>query len=84
MPAGPPPRPLPQRLFKGDDVAPEGVGPLFRDEAETCRGAERPWKRQTQRGRRALPQDLQRPSRDEWAKPQDALEAPRSWSWRRT
>uniref|UniRef100_A0A671ECY0 Ferritin n=1 Tax=Rhinolophus ferrumequinum TaxID=59479 RepID=A0A671ECY0_RHIFE len=62
--------------FDRDDVALEGVSHFFRELAEEKReGAERLLKMQNQRGGRALFQDLQKPSHDEWGKTQDAMEA---------
>ncbi|EPY89138.1 ferritin light chain [Camelus ferus] len=62
--------------FDRDDVALEGVGHFFRELAEEKReGAERLLKMQNQRGGRALFQDVQKPSQDEWGKTQDAMEA---------
>lgn len=62
--------------FDRDDVALEGVGHFFRKLAEEKReGAERLLKLQNQRGGRILFQDVQKPSRDEWGKTQDAMEA---------
>uniref|UniRef100_A0A8P0NS06 Ferritin n=1 Tax=Canis lupus familiaris TaxID=9615 RepID=A0A8P0NS06_CANLF len=61
--------------FDRDDVALEGVG-HFRELAEEKReGAERFLKMQNQRGGRALFQDVQKPSQDEWGKTLDAMEA---------
>ncbi|XP_021569425.1 LOW QUALITY PROTEIN: uncharacterized protein LOC103263058 [Carlito syrichta] len=62
--------------FDGDDVALEGVGHFFRELAEEKHeGAERLLKMQNQRGGRALFQDTQKPSQDEWGKTLDAMEA---------
>ncbi|XP_027632264.1 ferritin light chain-like [Tupaia chinensis] len=62
--------------FDRDDVALEGVGHFFRELAEEKReGAERLLKMQNQRGGRALFQDVQKPSQDEWGKTLDAMEA---------
>uniref|UniRef100_A0A8C9A7W2 Ferritin n=1 Tax=Prolemur simus TaxID=1328070 RepID=A0A8C9A7W2_PROSS len=62
--------------FDRDDVALEGVGHFFRELAEEKReGAEPLLKMQNQRGGRALFQDVQKPSRDEWGTTQDAMEA---------
>ncbi|KAM8951487.1 ferritin light chain-like [Lycaon pictus] len=62
--------------FDRDDVALEGVGHFFR-ELEKRKGAERFLKMQNQRGGRgrALFQDVQKPSQDEWGKTLDAMEA---------
>uniref|UniRef100_F1RIP3 Ferritin n=1 Tax=Sus scrofa TaxID=9823 RepID=F1RIP3_PIG len=62
--------------FNRDDVALEGVSHFFRELAEEKReGSERLLKMQNQRGGRALFQDVQKPSQDEWGKTQDAMEA---------
>ncbi|KAL6053698.1 hypothetical protein STEG23_018931 [Scotinomys teguina] len=62
--------------FDRDDVALEGVGHFFRELAEEKReGAERLLKIQNDRGGRALFQDVQKPSQDEWGKSQEAMEA---------
>uniref|UniRef100_A0A8C0KZX2 Ferritin n=1 Tax=Canis lupus dingo TaxID=286419 RepID=A0A8C0KZX2_CANLU len=62
--------------FDRDDAALEGVGHFFRELAEEKReGAERFLKMQNQRGGRALFQDVQKPSQDEWGKTLDAMEA---------
>uniref|UniRef100_A0A8C0LUA8 Ferritin n=1 Tax=Canis lupus dingo TaxID=286419 RepID=A0A8C0LUA8_CANLU len=62
--------------FDRDDVALEGGGHFFRELAEEKReGAERFLKMQNQRGGRALFQDVQKPSQDEWGKTLDAMEA---------
>ncbi|XP_059761157.1 ferritin light chain isoform X2 [Balaenoptera ricei] len=62
--------------FDRDDVALEGVGHFFRELAEEKHeSAERLLKMQNQRGGRALFQDVQKPSQDEWGKTQDAMEA---------
>ncbi|XP_036691878.1 ferritin light chain-like [Balaenoptera musculus] len=62
--------------FDRDDVALEGVGHFFRELAEEKHeSAERLLKMQNQRGGRALFQDVQKPSQDEWGKTQDAVEA---------
>uniref|UniRef100_A0A8D2DPS5 Ferritin n=1 Tax=Sciurus vulgaris TaxID=55149 RepID=A0A8D2DPS5_SCIVU len=62
--------------FDRDDVALEGVGHFFRELAEEKREAsERLLKMQNQRGGRALFQDVQKPSQDEWGNTQDAMEA---------
>uniref|UniRef100_M0R597 Ferritin n=1 Tax=Rattus norvegicus TaxID=10116 RepID=M0R597_RAT len=56
-------------FFDRDDVALEGVGHFFRELAEEKReGAERLLKLQNERGGRALFQDVQKPSQDEWGK----------------
>ncbi|XP_057647288.1 ferritin light chain 1-like [Chionomys nivalis] len=61
--------------FDPDDVALEGVG-HFRELAEEKReGAECLLKLQNDRGGRALFQDVQKPSPDEWGKTQEAMEA---------
>ena len=57
-------------------VALEGVGHFFCELAKEKReGAERLFKLQNQRDSRALFQDVQKPSQDEWGKTQDAMEA---------
>ncbi|XP_057621764.1 ferritin light chain 1-like [Chionomys nivalis] len=62
--------------FDRDDVALEGVGHFFHKLAEEKReGAERLLKLQNDRGGRALFQDVQKPSPDEWGKTQEAMEA---------
>ena len=62
--------------FDHDDVALEGVGHFFHELAKEKReGAERLFKLQNQRDSRALFQDVQKPSQDEWGKTQDAMEA---------
>uniref|UniRef100_A0A8C2VGV8 Ferritin n=1 Tax=Chinchilla lanigera TaxID=34839 RepID=A0A8C2VGV8_CHILA len=62
--------------FARDDVALAGVAHFFRELAEEKReGAERLLKMQNQRGGRALFQDVQKPSEDEWGKTLDAMEA---------
>ncbi|XP_052585235.1 ferritin light chain 1-like [Peromyscus californicus insignis] len=62
--------------FDRDDVALEGEGHFFRELAEEKReGAERLLKMQNERRGRALFQDVQKPSQDEWGKSQEALEA---------
>uniref|UniRef100_A0A8C6AMZ3 Ferritin n=2 Tax=Monodon monoceros TaxID=40151 RepID=A0A8C6AMZ3_MONMO len=62
--------------FDRDDVALEGVRHFFRELAEEKHeGAKRLLKMQNQRGGRALFQDVQKPSQDEWGKTQDAMEA---------
>ncbi|XP_075416642.1 ferritin light chain-like [Tenrec ecaudatus] len=63
-------------FFDRDDVALEGVGHFFRELAKEKReGAERLLKLQNQRGGRALFQDVQKPSQDEWGRTLDAIEA---------
>uniref|UniRef100_A0A8C9ULD0 Ferritin n=1 Tax=Spermophilus dauricus TaxID=99837 RepID=A0A8C9ULD0_SPEDA len=62
--------------FDRDDVALEGVSHFFRELAEEKREAsERLLKMQNQRGGRALFQDVQKPSQDEWGNTLDAMEA---------
>ncbi|XP_048192488.1 ferritin light chain-like [Perognathus longimembris pacificus] len=62
--------------FDGDDVALDGVDHFFRELAEETReGAHRLLKMQNQRGGRALFQDVQKPSEDEWGKTVEAMEA---------
>ena len=62
--------------FDRDDVALEGVGHFFHELAEEKReGSERILKLQNDRGGRALFQDVQKPSQDEWGKTQEAMEA---------
>ncbi|XP_058403393.1 ferritin light chain-like [Diceros bicornis minor] len=62
--------------FDRDDVALEGVCHFLRELAEEKReGAERLLKMQNQRGGRALFQDLQKPSQDEWGNTLQAMEA---------
>ncbi|MCQ7614222.1 hypothetical protein NP188_24355 [Salmonella enterica] len=62
--------------FDRDDVALEGVGHFFRELSEEKReDAQRLLKLQNQRGGRAVFQDVQKPSQDEWGKTQDAMEA---------
>nr|2V2L_A Chain A, FERRITIN LIGHT CHAIN [Equus caballus]2V2M_A Chain A, FERRITIN LIGHT CHAIN [Equus caballus] len=62
--------------FDRDDVALEGVCHFFRQLAQQKRqGAERLLKMQNQRGGRALFQDLQKPSQDEWGTTPDAMKA---------
>ena len=57
-------------------VALEGVGHFFCELAKEKReGAERLFKLQNQRDSRALFQDVQKPSQDEWGKTQDTVEA---------
>uniref|UniRef100_A0A8L2QFK4 Ferritin n=1 Tax=Rattus norvegicus TaxID=10116 RepID=A0A8L2QFK4_RAT len=68
--------PLSGDFFDRDDVALEGVGHFFRELAEEKReGAERLLKLQNERGGRALFQDVQKPSQDEWGKTLEAMEA---------
>nr|P49945.2 RecName: Full=Ferritin light chain 2; AltName: Full=Ferritin L subunit 2; AltName: Full=Ferritin subunit LG [Mus musculus]AAB00809.1 ferritin light chain [Mus musculus domesticus] len=63
-------------FFDRDDVALEGVGHFFRELAEEKReGAERLLKLQNERGGRALFQDVQKPSQDEWGKTLEAIQA---------
>ncbi|XP_075383853.1 ferritin light chain-like [Tenrec ecaudatus] len=63
-------------FFDRDDVALEGGGHFFRELAKEQReGAERLLKLQNQRGGRALFQDVQKPSQDEWRLTLDAMEA---------
>nr|AAA41154.1 ferritin light chain subunit [Rattus norvegicus] len=63
-------------FFDRDDVALEGVGHFFRELAEEKReGAERLLKLQNERGGRALFQDVQKPSQDEWGKTLEAMKA---------
>ncbi|XP_075399295.1 ferritin light chain-like [Tenrec ecaudatus] len=63
-------------FFDSDDVALEGAGHFFRELAKEQReGAERLLKLQNQRGGRALFQDVQKPSQDEWGRTLDAMEA---------
>ncbi|XP_003406869.1 ferritin light chain [Loxodonta africana] len=62
--------------FDRDDVALEGVGHFFRELSKEKReGAETLLKLQNQRGGRALFQDVQKPSQDEWGNTLDAMEA---------
>ncbi|XP_058383963.1 core-binding factor subunit beta isoform X2 [Diceros bicornis minor] len=62
--------------FDRDDVALEGVCHFFLELAEEKReGAKRLLKMQNQRGSRALFQDLQKPSHDEWGNTVEAMEA---------
>ncbi|XP_048221947.1 ferritin light chain-like [Perognathus longimembris pacificus] len=51
------------------------LGHLFRELAEKCEGANRLLKRQNQRSGRALFQDVQKPSENEWGKTVEAMEA---------
>ncbi|NP_001395793.1 ferritin light chain 1-like 1 [Rattus norvegicus] len=63
-------------FFDRDDVALEGVGHFFGELAEEKReGAEHLLKLQNERGGRALFQDVQKPSQDEWGKTLEAMEA---------
>ncbi|XP_045150558.1 ferritin light chain-like [Echinops telfairi] len=63
-------------FFDCENVALEGVGHFFRELAKEKReGAEHLWKLQNQRGGRALFQDVQKPSQDEWGRTLDAMEA---------
>ncbi|XP_054423899.1 ferritin light chain-like [Pteronotus mesoamericanus] len=62
--------------FHCQDVAQEGVGHFFQELAEKKQeAAQRLLKMQNQRGGRALFQDVQKPSQDEWGTTQDAMEA---------
>ncbi|XP_038205074.1 ferritin light chain 1-like [Arvicola amphibius] len=62
--------------FDRDDLALEAVGHLSGKLAEEKReGAKRLLKLQNDRGGRALFQDVQKPSQDEWGKSQEAMEA---------
>ncbi|XP_075814353.1 ferritin light chain 1-like [Microtus pennsylvanicus] len=62
--------------FDLDDLALKGVGHFFRELAEEKReGAERLLKLQNDLCGRALFQDVQKPSPDEWGKTQEAMEA---------
>ncbi|KAH0503364.1 Ferritin light chain 1 [Microtus ochrogaster] len=62
--------------FDLDDLALEGVGHIFRELAEEKHeGAERLLKLQNDLCGRALFQDVQKPSPDEWGKTQEAMEA---------
>uniref|UniRef100_A0A8C2VCD7 Ferritin n=1 Tax=Chinchilla lanigera TaxID=34839 RepID=A0A8C2VCD7_CHILA len=62
--------------FDRDNVALADVGHFFRELAEEKReGAEHLLKMQNQRSGRALFQDMQKPSEDEWGKTLDAMEA---------
>ncbi|KAG8521319.1 Ferritin light chain [Galemys pyrenaicus] len=62
--------------FDRDDVALAGLGHFFRELADEKReGTERLLKMQNQRGGRALFQDIQKPSQDEWGKTLEAMEA---------
>ena len=62
--------------FNCGDVALQGVGHFFCELAKEKReGAERLFKLQNQRDSRALFQDVQKPSQDEWGKTQDTVEA---------
>ncbi|XP_037067180.1 ferritin light chain 1-like [Peromyscus leucopus] len=61
--------------FDRDDLALEGVSHFFRELAEKKReAAERLLKMQNERGGRALFQDVQKPSQDEWGKSLEAME----------
>ncbi|ELK13920.1 Ferritin light chain [Pteropus alecto] len=65
--------------FNRVDVALEYMG-YFRELAEEKRKVPSGLlKMQNQRGSRALFQDLQKPSQNEWGKIQDAMEAARYW-----
>uniref|UniRef100_A0A673UH84 Ferritin n=1 Tax=Suricata suricatta TaxID=37032 RepID=A0A673UH84_SURSU len=61
--------------FDGDAVALEGGGHFCEVAEEKREGAERLLKMQNQRRGRALFQDVQKPSQDEWGKTLDAMEA---------
>ncbi|XP_052597423.1 ferritin light chain 1-like [Peromyscus californicus insignis] len=62
--------------FDPDDVALEGVGHFFREMVEEKReGTKQLLKMQNERGGRALFQDVQKLSQDEWGKSQEAMEA---------
>ncbi|XP_054444683.1 ferritin light chain-like [Pteronotus mesoamericanus] len=62
--------------FDRDDVALHGVGHFFQEMAKKKReGFERLLKLQNQRGGRILLQDVAKPSKDDWGKTQDAMEA---------
>eukprot|EP00069_Balaena_mysticetus_P017527 bmy_10720T0 len=62
--------------FDRDEVSLEGIGHFCRELAkEKCEGAQCVLKMQNQCGCLALFQDVQKPSRDEWGKTQDAMEA---------
>ncbi|XP_075418749.1 ferritin light chain-like [Tenrec ecaudatus] len=63
-------------FFDRDDVALEGGGHFFRELAtEQHKGAEHLLKLQNQHGGRALFQDVQKPSQDEWGRSLDSMEA---------
>ncbi|KAL1788681.1 ferritin light chain 1 [Sigmodon hispidus] len=62
--------------FDWDDVALETVGQFAEEVADKKQeGAERLLKMQNERGGRALFQDVQKPSQDEWGKTLEAMEA---------
>ncbi|KAK7796887.1 hypothetical protein U0070_011669 [Myodes glareolus] len=61
--------------FDWDDVALEGVGHFCELAKEKREGAESLLKLQNDRGGRALFQDVQKSSQDEWGKIQEAMEA---------
>ncbi|ELK06273.1 Ferritin light chain [Pteropus alecto] len=61
--------------FDHDDVALEGMGHFCKLAEEKREGAQCLLKMQSQCGGHAVFQDLQKPSQDEWGKPQDATEA---------
>nr|XP_058161584.1 ferritin light chain-like [Dasypus novemcinctus] len=62
--------------FDRDDVALKGVDHFFCELAKEKReGAQHLLKMQNQRGGRALFQDVQKPSKDEWGNTLDAMEA---------
>ncbi|XP_038176641.1 ferritin light chain 1-like [Arvicola amphibius] len=61
--------------FDRDDVALEGVGHFFRALAKEKRKGAGLLKLQSDPGGRALFQDVQKPSQDEWGKTQEAMEA---------
>ncbi|XP_051048029.1 ferritin light chain 1 [Phodopus roborovskii] len=62
--------------FDRDDMALGGVGHFFSELAEEKhQGAEQLLKFQNDLGGRALFQDVQKPSQDEWGKTQEAMEA---------
>nr|XP_033705614.1 ferritin light chain-like [Tursiops truncatus] len=62
--------------FDLDDVALEGVGHFSRELTKEKReGTECLLKRQNQHSGRAVFQNVQKPSQDEWGKTQDAMEA---------
>jgi ferritin light chain len=63
--------------FDRDDVALAGMGHFFRELAEEKgQGAQRLLKMQNQRGGRAIFQDVQKPSQDEWGKTLDTVRPP--------
>ncbi|XP_054571458.1 ferritin light chain-like [Eptesicus fuscus] len=62
--------------FDCDDVALECVGHFFRElEEKKHESSDHFLKLQNKRGGRILFQDVQKPSQDDWAKTQDAMEA---------